>query len=166
MTGKSIREGRITESSIKEAIGHARGDLFVTAGILRTTPREIDRWVRRSPELQAFAVAINAVKVSADYDKMSLEQYEDAVILMSAQYKIEAVETIAELMLAPHTDSAGAKVRLDAAIAMRGGPAVRKVEMEENSTMAELNALYLQNAPRIKEIRTVVTTFADERLVN
>jgi hypothetical protein len=152
-----MRSGLISEHSIKEALTEAKGDLFLAACALDCTAQELDRYIRRSSELQGFAAAVEQVKRDVNYDRMSAEQFENRCADLTRAYRLDGIETLHSLATTSHGDSAAlAKVRLEAAIALRGGPSQGNGSGEAEATLAELNQLYLQNAPRIKEIRQTV----------
>ena len=157
MTRRAMRSGIISEHSIKQALTEGKGDLFLAACALDCTPRELDSYIRRSGELQAFAAAVEQVKRDVNYDRLSAEQFENRLADLTRAYRLDGIETLHTLATTDHGDSAAlAKVRLEAAIALRGGPAHGAGSSETEATLAELNQLYLQNAPRIKEIRQTV----------
>lgn len=56
-----------------------------------------------------------------------------------------------------------AKVKLQAAIALRGGEQRAVGDREIEHALSELNQLYHANAPRIKEIRQTVFKLEDGR---
>lgn len=154
---RSFRAGLISEHSIKEALSEAKGDLFLAACALDCTAQELDKYIRRSSALQAFAAAVEQVKRDVNYDRMSAEQFENRCTDLTRAYRLDGIETLHTLATTDHGDSAAlAKVRLEAAIALRGGPAHGSGNSEAEATLQELNQLYLQNAPRIKEIRQTV----------
>jgi len=154
---RAMRSGLISEHSIKEALTEAKGDLFLAACALDCTAQELDRYIRRSSELQGFAAAVEQVKRDVNYDRMSAEQFENRCADLTRAYRLDGIQTLHELAITPHGDSAAlAKVRFEAAVALRGGPSHGNGNSEAEATLAELNQLYLQNAPRIKEIRQTV----------
>lgn len=154
---RAFRAGLISEHSIKEALSEAKGDIFLSACALDCTPQELDKYIRRSSELQSFAAAVEQVKRDVNYDRMSAEQFENRCLDLTRAYRLDGIETLHDLAVMPHGDSAAlAKVRLEAAIALRGGVQHGGGHADTESTLAELNQLYLQNAPRIKEIRQTV----------
>jgi hypothetical protein len=164
MTGKAIRAGLITEPGIKAALTESKGDIFLAACALGCTPRELDAFIRRSASLQAFAGAIETVKVDPAYSRLSAEQFENQVADLMRSFRVDGIKEVHKLATMEFGDSAAlAKVKLDAAMALTGGGAARTGNSEAENTLAELNALYHQNAPRIKEIRKTVITFEDGR---
>lgn len=154
---RSFRAGLISEHSIKEALTEAKGDLFLAACALDCTAQELDKYIRRSSVLQSFAAAVEQVRRDVNYDRMSAEQFENRCADLTRAYRLDGIQVLHELAVTPHGDSAAlAKVRLEAAQALRGGPHSGSGNSEVEATLAELNQLYLQNAPRIKEIRQTV----------
>lgn len=166
MTRRALRSGGISEESIKTALTENKGDLFLSACALDCTARELDLYIRRSAELQAFASAIEQVKTDASYSRMSVEQFENQVENLKRSYRIDGVNEIHKLATMDFGDSAAlAKVKLDAALALAAGPPRAGAGSDTEMALAELNNLYHQNAPRIKEIRQTVITLRDETKV-
>jgi hypothetical protein len=152
-----MRAGLITEEAIKESLIDARGDLFLAASTLDCTAQELDRYIRASAELQQFAAAIEKVKVDPAYSRMSSEQFENELADLTRAYRVIGLEELHKLATMEHGDSAAmAKVKLQAAISLRGGNQAIAGDREIEHALAELNTLYHQNAPRIKEIRQTV----------
>jgi hypothetical protein len=159
-----MREGGITEPKIKRALTDARGDLFLAASTLDCTPQELDRYIRASSELQGFAAAIERVKVDPAYSRMSAEQFENELADLTRAYKVVGLEELHKLATMNAGDNAAmAKVKLQAAISLRGGEQRVGGDREIEHALAELNTLYHANAPRIKEIRQTVVTLTDGR---
>ena len=160
-----MRAGLISEQSIQEALTEAKGDIFLAACALDCTAQELDRYIRRSPTLQAFAAAVDQVKIDPAYSRMSAAQFEEQLADLTRAFRVDGLHEIHKLALMEYGDSAAlAKVKLDAAMALRGGVPHGGGNSEAEHTLAELNALYHQNAPRIKEIRKTVITFEDDRV--
>ena len=167
MTGRARKSGLISEQSIKAALTESKGDIFLSACALDCTPRELDLFIRRSPALQAFASAIETVKIDPAYSRMSTEQFENHIADLVRSFKVDGIQEVHKLATMEFGDSAAlAKVKLDAALALTGGGSTRQNNNETENALAELNALYHANAPRIKEIRQTVITLRDDREVN
>ncbi|WP_146229985.1 hypothetical protein [Paraburkholderia tropica] len=161
---RAKRAGLISEKSIKDALTEAKGDIFLASTTLDCTARELDGYIRASAELQQFAAAIDTVKSDAAYARMSAEQFESRLADLSRAYRVVGLEELHGLATMNHKDSAAmAKVKLQAAIALRGGSSVSGGDREIEHALAELNQLYHQNAPRIKEIRQTVIKLEDGR---
>ena len=166
MTSRSRKAGGINEASIKSKLVEAKGVLFTAACYLDCTVRELDQYIRRSAELQAFAATVEQVKVDARYSRISTEQFEQKIADLNRSYAIDGLNEVHKLATMEFGDSAAlAKVKLDAALALRGTGGRAGVNSETESVLAELNSLYHANAPRIKEIRQTVITLRDEREV-
>jgi hypothetical protein len=162
---RAMRSGLISEASIKAVLTETKGDLFLAACALDCTVRELDQYIRRSPLLQVFASTVEQVKSDPGYDRMSAEQFEAQVTILSRSYKLDGLNEIHTLAMMPIGESAAmAKVKLDAAVALRGGASQTGHGGEAEAALAELNQLYQANAPRIREIRTTVVTLTDERV--
>jgi hypothetical protein len=162
-----MRAGLISEEGIRTALTESKGDLFLAACALDCTPRELDAYIRRSASLQAFAGAIETVKVDPSYSRLSAEQFENQVADLVRSFKVDGIKEVHKLATMEFGDSAAlAKVKLDAALALSGGGNTRQGNNEVENTLAELNTLYHQNAPRIKEIRQTVITLQDGREVS
>ncbi|WP_124573247.1 MULTISPECIES: hypothetical protein [unclassified Burkholderia] len=159
-----MRAGLISEESIKTALTEAKGDIFLAASTLDCTAHELDGYIRASTELQGFAAAIEKIKVDPAYSRMSSEQFEARIADLSRAYKVVGLEELHGLATMDHKDSAAmAKVKLQAAIALRGGEQRAVGDREIDLALSELNQLYHQNAPRIKEIRQTVVKLEDGR---
>ncbi len=159
-----MRSGMISEQSIQVALTEAKGDIFLAACALDCTAQELDRYIRRSPLLQSFAASVEQVKLDPAYSRMSAEQFENQLADLTRAFKVDGLHEIHKLAVMDFGDSAAlAKVKLEAAVALRGSGASGGGSGDAENTMAELNALYHQNAPRIKEIRKTVITFEDGR---
>lgn len=164
MTGRALRTGGISEQSIKTALTEAKGDIFLAACALDCTPRELDLFIRRSAALQAFAGAVETVKIDPAYSRMSAEQFDNQVADLMRAFRVDGLNEVHKLATMNFGDSAAlAKVKLDAALALSGKAGSTAGNSETENALAELNALYHANAPRIKEIRQTVITLADER---
>jgi len=160
MTSRARKAGAISEQSIKGALTEARGDLFVAACALDCTVRELDQYIRRSGSLQAFAAAVETVKIDPAYSRLSTEQFENHVADLIRVFRVDGIQEVHKLATMEFGDSAAlAKVKLDAALALTGNTTARGNNSETENALAELNALYHQNAPRIKEMRQTVITF-------
>jgi len=161
MTSRARKSGLISEQSIKTALTEAKGDIFLAACALDCTPRELDLFIRRSAALQAFAGAVDTVKVDPAYSRMSAEQFENQVSDLMRAFRVDGINEIHKLATMEFGDSAAlAKVKLDAAVSLVGGHTARAGNTETENALAELNALYHANAPRIKEIRQTVITLS------
>ncbi|MFT4068915.1 hypothetical protein [Paraburkholderia sp.] len=163
---RSFRAGLISEQSIKDALTQTKGDIFLSACGLDCTAQELDRYIRASLELQQFAAAIEKVKVDPSYSRMSVEQFETQLADLTRAYRVVGLEELHGLATMDHKDSAAmAKVKLQAAISLRGGAPVAASDREIEHALSELNQLYHQNAPRIKQVRQTTITFEDGREV-
>jgi hypothetical protein len=162
-----MRAGLISEQSIKTALTEAKGDVFLAACALDCTARELDLYIRRSADLQAFAGAIEQVKVDPAYSRMSTEQFENQVENLRRAFRVDGINEVHKLATMEFGDSAAlAKVKLDAALALSSGPPRAGTGSDTEMALAELNQLYHANAPRIKEIRQTVITLRDDREVS
>jgi hypothetical protein len=162
MTGHARKTGLISEQSIKAALVESKGDIFLAACALECTPRELDSYIRRSAGLQGFITAVETVKVDPAYSRLSAEQFENHVGDLVRAFRVDGIQEVHKLATMEFGDSAAlAKVKLDAALALTGSTSHRGGSNEVENTLAELNALYHANAPRIKEIRKTVITFED-----
>ena len=83
---EALRAGLISEESVTTALMTARGDLFIAASYLGCTGRELDSYIRASEGLQAFSAAIGTVKTSADYKRLSDEQFSDELDRLTKGY--------------------------------------------------------------------------------
>ena len=159
MTSESLRVGNISTQSIKDALFKAKGDIFVTAGILHCSPTEVDRYIRSDEELQVYVGSIDKVKIKAEYEKYSDEQFRQAIEQKSKHYKNIALDEIHALASIPiesdgeRIGAALADVKLRAAIKLLGDTQNTPIMSDTQSILLELNRQYQQSAPRIKSIR-------------
>lgn len=166
MTSRARKNGLISEQSIKTALTESKGDIFLAACALDCSARELDSYIRRSAVLQGFASAVETVKVDPAYSRMSTEQFDNQVADLMRAFRVDGIQEVHKLATMEFGDSAAlAKVKLDAALALSGGGTSRQGNSETENALAELNALYHANAPRIKEIRQTVITLQDDREV-
>lgn len=181
MTRNALKAGSITEKSIREKLKDAKGDLFIAASLLGVTGWELDNYIRASKGLQVFAAAIEKVKTDPDYEKWSSAQFDESLELMTRAYRMEGLQIIREIaninertildddgkVVNLSLDAASMKVKLDAAVQMRGAQEEQKRDDSIEATLQELNRLYHSHAPRITEIRqTVVTLGTNEKIIN
>ena len=161
---RAMRDGKITEAGIKTALIEAKGDIFLAACTLNCTAQELDRYIRASAGLQNFAAAIETVKIDPAYSRMSAEQFENELADLTRAYRVVGLEELHGLATMDHAGSAAmAKVKLQAAIAIHGGRQQQGDDREVEHALSELNQLYHQNAPRIREIRQTVIRLEDGR---
>lgn len=161
---RAARAGLISEEAIKDALTAAKGDIFLASTTLDCTAQELDRYIRASTALQQFAASIDTVKSDPAYARMSAEQFEARLADLAQAYRVVGMEELHALATMSHKGSAAmAKVKLQAAIALRGGQQHAAGDREVEHALAELNTLYHQNAPRIKEIRQTTITLQDGR---
>ena len=153
MVRELLREGLISEETIKDSLNQAKGDLFLASCYLGVTARELDGYIRASDTLQGFVAAIAKVKQDPDYRRMSNEQFSDELERLTRSYHIEALDVIYGLAMEPSSSAAGKEVQLKAAIALMGNAPQKKADTSQMATLQELNDLYHQSAPRIKSVR-------------
>ena len=153
MARELLRDGLITEDTIKAALTQAKGDLFLSSCYLGVTARELDGYIRASDTLQGFVAAIAKVKQDPEYRKMSNEQFSDELERLTRAYHLEALEVIHVLAMEGSTSAAGKEVQLKAAIALMGSAPQKQADTSQMATLQELNQLYQQSAPRIKSVR-------------
>jgi hypothetical protein len=150
-----LKQGLISEQTVKDALSTSRGDLFLAACYLDVRPGELDGYIRASESIQGFVAAIDSVKRDNAYDKLSKDQFEDQLDLLTKSYRIDALEIIHDLATMDFDSAAMAEVKLKAAVQLKGST-VEKADVGEHAlVLAELNQLYQQSAPRIKSIRAV-----------
>lgn len=155
MTREALRQGLISEQTIRDALTSAKGDLFLASSYLGVTGRELDSYIRASEELQGFVAAIATVKQDPAYRKMSSEQFTDELERLTRGFRLEALDVIHEMATMPFDTAAMAEVKLKAAVQLRGSVADAPKDTMQSTVLAELNQLYQQSAPRIKSVRAV-----------
>ena len=164
MTGRVRKAGGISEATIKSALKESKGDIFLAACALDCSARELDTYIRRSATLQAFAAAIETVKIDPAYSRLSIEQFDNQVADLVRSFRVDSIHEVHKLATMEFGDSAAlAKVKLDAALALSSGSNTRVGSSDMENALSELNALYHQNAPRIKEIRQTTIILQDGR---
>ena len=169
MTSEALRRGDISENNVKESLLKARGDIFIASSYLSITPRELDRYIRTSDELQLFTGSIESVKQNAEYDKLSNEQFKRQLDNKTKSFKLDALDVIYDIATMdqgsigeiPMT-AAMYEVKLKAAIKLRGNDDEKSVNNDHLNILTELNNQYLQTAPRIKSIRAIQVEFEKE----
>ena len=155
MTREALRQGLVSEQTIRDALTSAKGDLFLASSYLGVTGRELDSYIRASEELQAFVAAIATVKQDPAYKKMSSEQFADELDRLTRGFRLEALDVIHELATMPFDTAAMAEVKLKAAVQLRGAVADTPKGGDQSAVLMELNQIYQQTAPRIKSVRAV-----------
>lgn len=169
---EAMRQGAISEDKIKEHLIEAKGDLFVAASLTGCTAQEFDRYVRASGSLQAFAATIEVVKQDPEFNRMSIQQFENALTQRTITYRVDAIDSLHELAtMSIETEiqdsdgdfhvvksAAMAKVKMEAAKHLHGGTTFNSSGNQVDAVLQELNHLYINNAPMIKEIRQTVIT--------
>ena len=160
---QSLRAGKISEDSIKQALLDSRGSLFIAARYLGCGTGELDRYIRSSEELQVYASQIKAVKSTAEYSAMSARQFEEELDQLTMAYKVDGLKVIHDIAMGDAANAADRKVKLDAAIALRGGETISRGGGELEGVLSELNKLYQNHAPRITQIRQTTVMVVDDR---
>lgn len=145
-----------TEQGVVEALMTARGDLFVAAAYLNIRPRDLDSYIRSSEQLQGFMAAIGHVKTSAEYNRMSNEQFADELERLTRSYRLDALNVIHQLATMTYDSAALADVKLKAAIQLRGAAPETVSTASQTNILGELNRIYNETAPRIKSIRAAI----------
>jgi len=158
MTRNITQIETLSEEAIKEILADTRGDVIRAAHHLGCSYREMQRCIKASPTLQAFAVAIEKVKVSPEYEAMTREQFSNELEARTLSGKLIGLETIEELATMDHGESAAlADVKLKAAIALRGAGQDASRDSGDAGILHELNELYRQHAPRHRAMRATLT---------
>ena len=162
MTRSALMDGLVTEQTIRDALTFGKGDLFLASAYLNCTARELDSYIRASEELQGFVAAIAKVKLDPEYARMSREQFEDQLELMTRNYKMDALSVIHDMAMMGYNSAAMAEVKLKAAIALKGSSNEPVRNNGQNSILVELNQIYQTHAPRIKSVRVSQIEFAQD----
>jgi hypothetical protein len=151
----ALSQGLISEETIKDALTTARGDIFLSACYLGVSVRELHTFLRASESLQAFVGAIDRVKHDSEYDKLTKEQFEDQLDILTKSLHIEALDIIHGMAVMNFDSAAMAEVKLKAAIQLKSTKIDARPEGENALVLQELNKLYRESAPRIRSIRAV-----------
>ncbi len=158
----ALSQGLISEDSIRNALTTARGDIFLSACYLGVSVRELHGYLRASESMQAFVGAIDRVKHDADYDKLTKEQFEDQLDILTKSLHIEALDIIHSLAVMDFDSAAMAEVKLKAAIQLKSTNVEARPDGEHALVFQELNRLYQESAPRIRSIRAVQVEYEQE----
>lgn len=150
------------ENLISAALVTAQGDIFIAAAYLKVTPRQLDSYIRASDGLKNLQSVILKVKASDEYSRSTQEQFAAEVEHKLALYRSEAVDEIHALATMPMLPNAQMMdVKLRAAIALKDSVQVRQQGLEQANLLAELNAAYKANAPKIKSVQVAQIEFQD-----
>lgn len=152
-----MSETGISEDTIATVLTANKGDLIMTAEDLGMVPSKLVRYIRAVPKLAATYAAIDEAMKGDDLDAKSAAAISRAIQERTAAYRLDGLEVVHELAMAPHRNAAEAEVRLKAAIELRGKADSGAVA--GNAVLAELNDLYQKSAPRIKTLRAVQIEF-------
>ena len=148
----------VSEDTVTQALIDARGDLVVASGLLAVPPSKLVQYIRAVPSIAATWQELEAVKSTPEFDGASQRWFESEMRNRLAAYRFEGLEVIHELATMPHGESSSmAEVRLKAAVHLRG--AADGMSSDAGNVLAELNAIYQANAPRMKSIRAVQIEF-------
>ena len=159
MTSESLKSGLISETLVKDALVKSKGDLFYASSYLGVSLSELDKYIRRSEELQLAVSKIEKIKSNGDYDKLSTESFKQALEVKTRHYRDEAIDEIYKLATIPIGEgeekigAAMAEVKLRAAIKLAGDSTDNHVVSDTQNILIELNRQYQASAPRIKSIR-------------
>jgi hypothetical protein len=156
MSSQALREGRITEQAIINALITSRGDLFLAASYLSVRPRELDSYLRASEDLQGFVTAIAQVKRNVDYERMSAAQFREQLEHLTTVYRVDGLAVIHELATMGFDSAAMADVKLKAAVQLMGSHKDASAGGTQAAILDELNQLYREGAPRIKSLRAAI----------
>jgi hypothetical protein len=101
---------------------------------------------------------MESIKADPAFESATQQQFADEIRSRTAAYRLDGLEVLHELATRDDDGVASmAEVRLKAAIQLRG--AEDMMPTSSNNVLAELNALYQQNAPRIRSMRAVQIEF-------
>jgi hypothetical protein len=152
----------MSEPNVRAALLQAKGDIFIASNLLRMPAPHLDRCIRASEPMMAFAATIAQVKADPDYEKMSGGQFAAEINRLSSQYALDGLNVIHELATGDAFTAAEKQVKLDAAVHLRGGAAIGNGGSEMEQLLHVLNQQYQEHAPRIREIRKETTTLVIE----
>ena len=142
----------VTEASMKAALIEARGDLFVASQLLRVTAIRLQRAIQVSPALQA---CLETVKTLGE--GVSLEVIAKATDERLALYRVSGLDALHDLATMPiDENSAQNQVKLAAAARLAGAVEAGGTGGLEEA-LRELNAQYVEHAPRLRVTREKLT---------
>lgn len=164
-----------SESMIRDTIAECKGDVFVAAQLLGTTPRQLTNAIKASESLQAFHLACEQVKVDPKYDQMSRAQFEAHLAELTSDYRLTGLLAMHDIATMPAMvkqvvkdddgedmvidvplSAAMLDVKLKAAIQLRGAGASNNANADLQNVLRELNASYQDQSKRIKSVRMAV----------
>lgn len=154
------------EDTIAAALTEARGDIFIASQALAVTALRLDRAIRLSDRLRAVAASIRETKADPEYDKLTQQDFESAVVRRLAMYRVVGLDALADLAsMAIGDNSAQNQVKLAAAARLAGATGdAGGADMA--GLMRELNEAYEKDAPRIRLTRTEIEIGPGERVVD
>lgn len=148
----------LTEERAHEVLVKARGDIFITAQLLKISVIQLRHFIKGSTTLQKAVQATQEKAVEGDVTALSDQQYADAIADRERLYRIVALDAIHDLAVMPISDkSSQNSVKLAAASRLAGPTAQESASTEIAETLRQLNDAYQSQAPRIKLVRETVT---------
>ena len=121
-----VQPGLMSEPNVRAALLQAKGDLFIAASLISVPAPHLDRCIRASAPMMAFAATIAQVKADPKYEKMSSGQFASEINRLSSQYALDGLNVIHELATGDAFTAAEKQVKLDAAVHLRRGAADRQ----------------------------------------
>jgi hypothetical protein len=149
----------LSADEIKDALTRGRGGIIAAAYVLHVDPLYLKRNIDASEALSAFAASVSRVQKDADWQRISDAEFAARIQEVQLPYKLDTLETLHELTTMEYDSAAMARVKLDAAVALSNAVQPSTTGHQAGPDMEEMNRLYREHAPRIKEIRERVVTF-------
>ena len=153
----AVSRNDLDEETVQHVLTKTRGDLIQSSRMLQCRASTLVDWIKSVPSVGALWSEIEKYKADPAFDNATQAQFEAEIRARSAIYRLDGLEVLHELAMAPHTNASEADVRLKAAIQLRGLPDAGTGGGD--GILAELNTLYHSAAPRIKSMRAVQIEF-------
>lgn len=150
----------LSEKVVIDALTRTQGDLILASQDIGLRPSKLVQYIKCVPSVEVHYLAIQQVKSSGEFDAKTQAAFEKELRLRASAYRLDGLEVIHEIAMAPHSSAAEGDVRLRAAIQLRGSNDTGAVGGD--NVLAELNTLYHTNARRIKSMRIAQIEFEDE----
>lgn len=149
----------LSENGIIEALINAKGDLFIASRYMDVTPRRLSELMRHSVNVQNCFIELQKSAADPEFERLTGKQFEDAIKSRMLSYKIDGLDALHELATMPidPENSGNNQVKFTAASRLAGPADSLGGGGELGEALRELNAMYHENAPRIRIIRQTMT---------
>lgn len=142
--------------TIAQALKESGGSLVLAASRLGVSVSKLDNAIQmsRPGKWPAFVRALQRVKLTEEYRKMSLAQIAEDIERRVMLYRSEALDAIRDLATMPLSDnSAQNQVKLAAAIRLYGETREKVANDAISEVLRSINEDFRESAPRLRTIR-------------